>query len=52
MIRISQIKVPLEHTQQDIIEKAASILRVASSEIQSWQIVKKSVDARKSLRSR
>ncbi len=47
MIRISQIKVPLEHTQQDIIEKAASILRVASSEIQSWQIVKKSVDARK-----
>lgn len=47
MIRISQIKVPLEHTQQDIIEKAASMLRVAPSEIQSWQIVKKSVDARK-----
>lgn len=47
MIRINQIKVPLEHTKEDIIQKAAAILRVTPSEILSWRIVKKSIDARK-----
>lgn len=47
MIRISQIKVPLEHTQQDIVHKAASMLRITPDRILSWQIRKKSVDARK-----
>ncbi len=47
MIRINQIKVPLEHTRQDIERKAAAVLRIAPSEILDWQIVKKSIDARK-----
>ena len=47
MIRISQIKVPLEHTQEDVLRKAAALLRIAPSAILSWQIVKKSIDARK-----
>lgn len=47
MIRINQIKVPLEHTRQDITRKAAAVLRIAPSEILDWQIVKKSIDARK-----
>lgn len=47
MIRINQIKVPLEHSEQDIVLKAAAMLRIAPSEIKSWQIVKKSIDARK-----
>lgn len=47
MIRINQIKVPLEHTQQDIVHKAASILRITPEKILSWQIRKKSIDARK-----
>ncbi len=47
MIRINQIKVPLEHTSQDIVRKAAAVLRIAPEEILTWQIVKKSIDARK-----
>ena len=47
MIRINQIKVPLEHTQMDIVKKAADILRITPDKILSWQIRKKSVDARK-----
>lgn len=47
MIRINQIKVPLEHTQTDIVRKAADILRITADKILSWQIRKKSVDARK-----
>ncbi len=47
MIRINQIKVPLEHTQQDIVQKAAAVLRITHEEILSWQIVRKSIDARK-----
>ncbi len=47
MIRISQIRVPLEHTRQDLERKAAAVLRIMPSEILSWKIVKKSIDARK-----
>lgn len=47
MIRINQIKLPLAHSKEDILYKTAKILRVAPDKIQSWQIVKKSVDARK-----
>ena len=47
MIRINQIKVPLEHNEQDIIRKAASVLRIAPAKILDWQIVRKSIDARK-----
>ena len=47
MIRINQIKVPLEHTQKDIVKKAADILRITPDRILSWQIRKKSIDARK-----
>lgn len=47
MIRINQIKVPLKHTQADVIHKAAAILRIAPENILSWQIRKKSIDARK-----
>lgn len=47
MIRINQIKVPLEHNEQDIIRKAASLLCIAPAKILDWQIVRKSIDARK-----
>lgn len=47
MIRVNQVKVPLSHEQKDILYKTARILRVAPEKILSWQIVKKSVDARK-----
>lgn len=47
MIRVNQIKLPLSHTQEDILYKTAKILRIPPEKIQSWRIVKKSVDARK-----
>lgn len=47
MIRISQIKLPLSHSREDIIYKAAKILRVTPDDILSWQIVRRSIDARK-----
>lgn len=47
MIRVNQVKVPLSHRQEDILYKTAKILRVAPEKILSWQIVKKSIDARK-----
>lgn len=47
MIRVNQVRVPLVHSEQYILHKTAKILRVAPEKIQSWQIIKKSVDARK-----
>ncbi|MDE7133475.1 MAG: FAD-dependent oxidoreductase, partial [Lachnospiraceae bacterium] len=47
MIRVNQIKVSLSHSREDILYKTAKILRVAPEKILSWQIVKKSIDARK-----
>ena len=47
MIRINQIKMPPEHTREDIIHKAARILRIPPAKLTTFQIVKKSIDARK-----
>ena len=47
MIRVNQVKVPLSHGQEDILYKTAAILRIAPEKILSWQIVRKSIDARK-----
>ena len=47
MIRVNQVKVPLSHRQEDILYKTARILRIAPEKILSWQIVKRSIDARK-----
>lgn len=47
MLRVNQVKVPLSHGQEDILYKTAKILRIEPEKILSWQIVKKSIDARK-----
>lgn len=47
MIRISQMKMPLGHTKEELIDKAAHILHVGRQEILSFQMIKKSIDARK-----
>ena len=38
---------PPEHKQEDLIKKAAKILRISPQQIDALQIIKKSVDARK-----
>ncbi len=47
MIRVNQIKMPLEHSTEDLLHKTAKILRIDSGKIERLQIVKKSIDARK-----
>lgn len=47
MIRISQVKLPVEHTEQELKEKAARMLKISPSAIQAMRIGKQSLDARK-----
>lgn len=47
MIRINQIKMPIEHSKQQLIEKAAKLLKIKENQIKKVQIAKKSIDARK-----
>lgn len=47
MIRISQLKLPITHTSDDLKKKILKILRISESELLSWQIQKQSIDARK-----
>lgn len=47
LIRIQQVKLPLNHTEQDLYTKAAETLKIKNEEIKSLEIYKKSIDARK-----
>ncbi|MDE6698687.1 MAG: FAD-dependent oxidoreductase [Lachnospiraceae bacterium] len=47
MIRISQIKLPVNHKDSDLTKKVYKALRIDSKDIVSIEIYKKSVDARK-----
>lgn len=47
MIRISQLKMPLEHTGEELKERAARALKLKTGQIRSLKLVKRSVDARK-----
>ena len=47
MIRIQQVKLPIEHSEDDLKDKAAEALKVAKEQIKSLTIFRKSIDARK-----
>lgn len=47
MIRISQMKLPLQHGWKDIQIKAAKLCKLQVGQIQKMEIVKQSIDARK-----
>lgn len=47
MIRMTQVKLPICHTDEELREKAAKLLRIRPEEIVSLSVVKQSVDARK-----
>ena len=47
MIRISQLKMPLGHTENDLLLKAAKELHIQPELIKETKLVKQSVDARK-----
>ena len=47
MIRIQQLKLPIEHTRQDLEKKLRRELRLKPEESLVYEIRKRSVDARK-----
>lgn len=46
MIRISQLKLPVGHTQADLMKKAADALRITDRDIHRIRLVRRSIDAR------
>lgn len=47
MIRINQLKLPVDHGKDQLLNKAARTLKLPADQIKSIRIVKQSVDARK-----
>ena len=47
MIRVSQLKLPINHTPEDIKQAAAKLLKIKTDKIKDLTIIKKSLDARK-----
>ena len=47
MIQIQQLKLPIEHTTDDLYQKAAKTLRISPKQILELSIKKQSIDARK-----
>lgn len=47
MIRISQIKLPINHSENDLVAKITKKLNIKENNIVKYEIYKKSIDARK-----
>ncbi|MCM1302998.1 MAG: FAD-dependent oxidoreductase [Lachnospiraceae bacterium] len=47
MLRINQVKIRTDHTEQDLRKKVADMLRIPVGEIRTLTIVRQSIDARK-----
>ena len=47
MIRVSQLKLPVEHSEEQFCQKIEKSLKIKKDQIKKLQIVKKSIDARK-----
>lgn len=47
MIRITQVKLPLDHTEADLKIRVAKLLRIPDERVKKVRIVKRSVDARR-----
>ena len=47
MIRLNQLKLPVNHTEAQLMNKTAQILRIPEAEIFEIEIVRQSLDARK-----
>lgn len=47
MIRVQQIKLPYKHTEEELLNKIVQMLKTKISNIKSYDIFRKSIDARK-----
>ncbi len=46
MLRISQLKLPVTHTEEDLKKKIVHTLMCRTEAVQSYEIIKQSLDAR------
>ena len=47
MIRISQLKLPITHSNKMLEDKICQQLKIQTNELLSWKIIRRSIDARK-----
>lgn len=47
MIRINQIKLPIGHTEKDLMQKVCRLLRIREEQMTSHAVARRSIDARK-----
>lgn len=47
MIKLTQVKLPLNHTESELIQEIARLLKIKAEDIQEYEIRKRSLDARK-----
>lgn len=47
MLRIQQLKLPVQHTEQDLKDKIIKTMRIRPCDLLCFEIIKKSLDARK-----
>ena len=47
MIRVQQLKLPLQHTEAQLKKRIAKTLRITETQIEDYRIAKRSIDARK-----
>ncbi|MCD8068002.1 MAG: FAD-dependent oxidoreductase [Lachnospiraceae bacterium] len=47
MLRLTQVKLPLTYSEEDLISKCAGLLRIQPGKIKKMELVRRSVDARK-----
>ncbi len=47
MIKISQLKLPIQYTDQDFMHAITKVLRLPPDKIKGYSVIKKSIDARK-----
>lgn len=48
MIKINQLKLPVGHSQKDLEDKIRKTLRIPSKETFHYEVIRRSLDARKS----
>ncbi|XLM19329.1 hypothetical protein MKD33_10785, partial [Chromobacterium piscinae] len=51
MLRISELKLPLDHTPEELADAVAGFLKVAAEDVRGFTVFKRSYDARKGVMS-
>lgn len=47
MIKLAQVKLPINHTEEDLVKAIYKTLRIQKNQLKDYRLLKKSIDARK-----